>query len=87
MHDRVTHKDNFQNQRRIDRGVDGDLLGQFIDCLTHRVGHFSVAPGVHHHIADPAHQVFAKANLRVHDPGGCDRLTGFEMGQVHRHRG
>ena len=46
-----------------------------------------VAARVHHHVRDPAHQVLAEPDLRVHEPGRGDHLAAREIAEVARDRG
>ena len=45
-------------------------------------GHFLLAARIHHHIGDAAHQVFAEADLRVHQAGGGHHLARREIGEM-----
>ena len=69
MHHRIADKDNLNDQIRVDFGFVRDLCDQSIHGLAHGSCHFKVTTGVHHCIAYPAHQIFAKADLRVHQSG------------------
>ena len=66
VHDRVADEDHLVNRARVNLGLVGNRRGQRIDRLAHGAGHLDIAAGVHHGIADAAHQIFAKADLRVH---------------------
>ena len=71
---------------RISRGGDAGLVGQPGDELGQRAadgpGHLAGALGMHHRVRDPAHEVLAEADLRVHHAArGEDRAVG-EVGQV-----
>ena len=48
----------------------------------HGVGELHPPLRVHHHVRDPAHQVLAEADLRVHRPGGGEHLARAELAQV-----
>ena len=47
-----------------------ELPDERVDRLAHGRGHLRRAAGVHHRIGDAAHQIFAEADLRVHQAGG-----------------
>ena len=55
---------------------------RLVDRLAHGLGHLAVAAGVHHHVADPAHQILAEADLRVHQPGRGDDLAAGEIAEM-----
>ena len=46
------------------------------------LGQLDVAAGIHHHVGDPAHQVFAEADLRVHATGRREHLAVVEVAQM-----
>src|SRR5690625_5521258 len=46
-----------------------------------------ISAGVHHDVGDPAHQVFAEADLGVHDAAGRQHLSGREVAEVGGNRG
>ena len=52
------------------------LLDQRVQRPAHGAGHLGGAAGVQHGVADPAHQVLAEADLRVHQPGRGEHLAG-----------
>ena len=50
---------------------------QPVERLAHGRGHLAGALGMHHRVRDPAHQVLAEADLRVHHAvAGEDRAVG-----------
>ena len=51
------------------------LYDEVIDCLTHHGGELGCAMFILHAKRHPAHQVFAKANLRVHHAGAGQHLA------------
>ena len=69
VHDGVAHKSGFQNVLGRNTGLRGHVYREFVERGAHRSGHFYLAAGVHHDVGHAAHQVFAKADLRVHHPG------------------
>ena len=56
-------------RERIERGTD-------------RLGHLLRAARIHHRVGDPAHQILAEADLRIHGAAGGHDLAGFEVAQV-----
>ena len=87
VHDRVTDKDRVHDQGLVDLGLCADLCKERVHALAHCGCHFLRAAGVHHGIADPAHQVLTKADLWVHHAGGGDDLAGVQIAQVRGNRG
>ena len=87
MHDRIADQHQFQNVVRVDHRLGRRLDQQIAQRLAHRIGHLGVAARIHHHIADPAHQILAEADLRVHRPDGVHDFAGLQVGQVDRHGG
>ena len=59
---------------------------EIVDRGAHGVGHLLLAAGVHHHVRDPAHQVFAEADLRVHDARRGDDLAARQVAQMRGDR-
>ena len=66
VHNRITDKDSVHNQLLVDLCLGGELYKQTAHTFTHSERHFLGTRGVHHGIAHAAHQIFAKADLRVH---------------------
>ena len=62
VHHRVADDDRLEDQRGVDASLGGDLGGEGRDGFLHGAGHLGVTAGVHHRVADPAHQVFAEAD-------------------------
>ncbi len=87
MHDRVADQHHLENVIDGNACLAGHFLRQLVQGLAHHGSHFLVAAGVHHHVGHAAHQVFAKADLRVHEPGGCLDLAGGKVAQVRRDGG
>ena len=79
VHHRVADEDALENVGGGDPGLRGDLADQGVDRLAHRLGHLDRPAGVHQRIRDPAHQVLAEADLRVHQAG---RRLDLAAGQV-----
>ncbi len=82
MHDGIADKHRLKNQGGVNLGFGGDFNGQCIDRLAHGAGHFLISARIHHGIGDAAHQVFAKADLRVHDARGGQDTTIGQIAQM-----
>ena len=50
-------------------------------------GQLGLRARVHHHVAHPAHQVLAEADLGVHRAGAREHLAGVQVAEVPGHRG
>ena len=87
VHDRIADKGDLQDLARVDPGLGRDLLREARDRLADGLGHLPVAAGVHHHVRDPAHQILAEPDLRVHQSGRGDDLAAGEIAEVPRDRG
>ncbi len=66
MHDRIADDHDVQHVFDGDPGRGARLFGQFVESSDDRPVHPFRALGLAHGVADPAHQVFAVAHLRVH---------------------
>ena len=66
VHHRVADKHRIHNQVLVDTTVRCDLAKKRVHARPNGAGHLCRPLRVHHGIADPAHQVFAKPDLRVH---------------------
>ena len=87
VHHRVAHEHQFIDRARIDFGLACNGLDQPVQRRPHRRSHLHIAAGIHHRIGHPAHQVFAKADLRVHHPGtGQHRAIG-QIAKMRRNGG
>jgi hypothetical protein len=87
MHDRVADEGGVEDLVDGDIRLSGDLLGEVVDGLAHHLSHLFLAAGIHHDVADPAHEVFAEADLRVHDARRGHDLAGREVAEVGRDGG
>ena len=77
MHDRVADDRELEDLGPLDPGLVPERREQAVQGLADRLGQLHLAPGMHHHVGDAAHQVLAEADLRVHDPGAReDRAVG-----------
>ena len=75
VHNGVRHHRQFQHIHCSGRDVRRHLLDQLIQCLADDVRHLLLAPRMHHQVGDPAHQVFAKAYLRIHEAAAGEHCT------------
>ena len=81
VHDRVADQHDVDDA--IARAGRGDELIEHVAQTGADRGRELVgALLVHHHVRDAAHQILAEADLRVHDPGRRDDLTGREIAEV-----
>ena len=62
-----------------------ELLKQLVQGVTNSITHLRGSLGVHHHIGNPTHQIFAKTNLRVHDACRSKYRASIEITQVRSH--
>ena len=88
MHDRIADDRRPRRSRRARRRASpaSSPISASIAARTLR-GQFGLAAGVHHHVGDAAHQIFAEADLRVHRAGGGDDFAGHEIAQMRGDRG
>jgi hypothetical protein len=86
VHDRVADEGQLEDLAGVDPGAGGDLVDQHADCLAHRAGQLDLAARVHHHVADPAHQILAVADLRVHQPGRRQHLAARQIAKMRGDR-
>ena len=82
VHHRVHHKDRIEDLAGLDFGLLSDVHHQLVETFAHGLCHFQIAAFVHHGVADAAHEVFAKADLRVHEAGGGHHFAGGEIAEV-----
>ena len=82
VHDRVADEGSVENVAARDACLVRNLADQRVDRAAHGLGQLGFAAGVHHDVGDPAHQIFAEADLRVHAPGrGHDDAARY-LGQM-----
>ena len=86
VHDRIADEDRVENVGAVDLAFGADLIDQRIDRLAHSFGDRLLAAGVHHHIGDAAHQVFAEADLRVLHPRRRRDAAGQQRDEMHGNR-
>ena len=82
VHDRVADHGHLDDAVRAIAASARDVADQPSTRLAHRRGQLAVAAGVHHDVGDPAHQVLAEADLRVHHAGRGQHLAGDEVGEM-----
>ena len=87
MHDGVADQHHLENVGDVDAALLRHILGQGIQRLPDGGGHFLLAARVHHHVGDAAHQVFAEADLRVHQACRGRDLSRREIGEMGRDGG
>jgi hypothetical protein len=87
VHHRVADQHRLDDQRRVDPALGRDLGRQPVQRLAHHAGHLGIAAGVHHHIADPAHQVLAEPDLGIHHPGRGQHPPIGQVAQMRRDGG
>jgi hypothetical protein len=66
MHDRVADDGELEDLVALDARAHRELGDEAVQRLADRDGHLAGALGMHHRVRDPAHQVLAEADLRVH---------------------
>ena len=76
---------------RISSGVRAALLRRLaqrdpVDRCAHRGGHLPLPARVHHHVRDPAHEVLAEPDLRVHRARRRHHLARGEVADMRRDR-
>ena len=64
MHDRIADEGQLEDLARVDAGFGGHLLDQSALSASRTAVVIPLAARVHHHVGDPAHQIFAEADLR-----------------------
>src|SRR5690625_1090511 len=87
VHDRVGDEGGIEEIAGLEARFGTDLPQQAVDALAHGLGHFPVTARVHHDVGHPAHQVFAEADLRVHDAAGGQYFTGGKIAEVRGNGG
>ena len=87
VHDGVADEHDIDDVVERDPGRLDRALGQLLQRGDDGPVHLLRAVRVHHHVADPAHQVLAEAHLRVHRRLGRFDHTGAQIAQMHDHGG
>ena len=87
VHDRIGDQCYFENV--FERAVItfAKLNKQLIECASNDRRHFTGTLWVHHDVGHPAHEVFAKANLGIHDTRGAQYFAIAQITQVCGNRG
>ena len=85
VHDGVGDQAHFKNV--FDRALCllRELKEQLIQGITDGISHLSSPLGMHHDVGNPAHQIFPKTNLRIHDACRGKYCASIEITQVCRH--
>ena len=87
VHDGVADEGGLQDVGGRYPNLACHIGGEFVDRAANRLGHLLFAARVHHHVGDPAHQVFTKTDLRVHQSSGGHHITCGQIAQMRRNRG
>ncbi len=87
VHHRVADQNTFNDLRTVNQCLGCDLPDQRVDCFAYSLGHLSMAAGIHHGIRNTRHQVFAKADLRVHQTRRGFDVTGRKIAKMTGNRG
>ena len=69
VHDRVADDRELEDLGSLDPGFVPERRQQAVKGLADRFRELDLAAGMHHHVAHPAHEVLAEADLRVHHAG------------------
>ncbi len=83
MHDRIADEYRVQDIVRINLRLRSYLSDQIIDSATYCLGQQQLSARVHHHIGDPAHQIFTVADLRVHHARRGNDRAGRQIAKMH----
>ena len=67
MHDRVADEGALEDCAPLNPRIGADLSDEFIDRLADDPRKIDLAAGVHHDVRNPAHQILAEPDLRIHD--------------------
>ncbi len=84
MHDGVPDEHDLENVGALDLGIARELGRELGEAPADRPRQLLLGSGVHHHVRHPAHQILAKADLRVHHPSRGDNLARMEIAEVPR---
>ena len=82
MHDRITDHRHFNNAFARDARLFHDLADKIIERCANSIGHFDFAARIHHHVGNAAHQIFAEANLWVHQASRSERFAIIKIGKM-----
>ena len=70
VHDGVGDQSDLENIFQVSSDTLAKLNKQIVQSATNNGGHFPSAFWVHHNVRHPAHKVFTKPNLWIHDTRG-----------------
>ena len=87
MHDRVADQHDLKDLVRPKVQLGAGVFEHPSDRLAHLLGQPLFAALVHHHVGDPAHQVFAVTDLRVHCRGLVDQRAVGQIVEIERQAG
>ncbi len=86
MHDGIAGDRDFNDPLAGYAGLARGLTNQRLHGRAHRARQLLFTAGVHHHIGDAAHQIFAEADLRVHQTVRCEHVAGFQIAEMRGNR-
>ena len=87
VHHRIADQHTFHDIVAVDARLGCDLTDQRVDRFAHGLGHFEMSAWVHHRIGHARHQILAKADLGVHETGGCLDLARHQIAEMAGNRG
>ena len=87
MHDRIADQCRLDNLISRDAALRGRFADEIVDRLADAVRELRVAARIHHHVRDPAHQVFAESDLRVHPADRGDDRSGHKVAEISGYGG
>ena len=87
VHHGIADEGQIHNLIRIDHRFGSELANHGGDRFANGKRHLLIAAWIHHDVADPAHEVFAETDLRVHQAGRRNDFTGAELDQMAGDRG
>ena len=87
MHDGVAGERDVQDFVGSSTGRTCRLCDDLVEGAPDRGRQFRVSAGMHHDIRDPAHQILAEPDLRVHHPRRCHDLAARQIAEMGRDRG
>ena len=82
VHDWIAHDGDIDDVRSVNGGELTQLGGDLIQRSANSLCQLDFAAWVHHHVADPAHQILAEPNLRIHLASGGKHLAGCEVDEM-----
>ena len=82
VHDRIPDNSDLEHITWLQACLLCRLRRKRAHGLADDLCHLALATRVHHHVGDPAHQIFTKSNLRVHHPDGGQHLAARQIGEM-----